>query len=165
MSLLPPANIRPGDLPPCYLHHWTPVQTCSLEDLPPPLVLTFSGGHRNTSVGKRVVRILLECCLVRIFSGLNYLTCNHLILFPFQCFCVEFHEWMDRMKVIQIFLQLNTYSCSGFRLFMDLIPWVEFKFRTNRFHLFITNFSKCIATNVTIVLMHWTITNARYLKF
>ena len=28
-------------------HHWRPVQTCSLEDLPPP-VLTSSGGHRNT---------------------------------------------------------------------------------------------------------------------
>ena len=30
---------------------------------PPPMVLTSSGGHRNT-VGKRAVRILLECCLV-----------------------------------------------------------------------------------------------------
>ena len=109
----------------------------------------------NTSVGKRVVRILLECCLVHTVSFLNSLTCNHLILFPFQHFCVEFDEWMDRTKVIQIFLQLNTYSCSGFKLFLDLSPWVEFKFRTNRFDLFITNLSECIATNVTIMLMHF----------
>ena len=31
-------------------HHWRPVQTCSLENIPPPLisVLTSSGGHENT---------------------------------------------------------------------------------------------------------------------
>ena len=57
-------HIRPGDLcatpwhqtwdlpPPLLLtsggHHWRPVQTCSLEDLPlPQPVLKSSGGHRN----------------------------------------------------------------------------------------------------------------------
>ena len=28
-------------------HHWRPIQTCSLQDLTPPKVLTSSGGHQN----------------------------------------------------------------------------------------------------------------------
>ena len=45
-----PPNIRLGNLPLLLTfggHHWRPVQTCSLEDLPPTLVLTSSGCHRN----------------------------------------------------------------------------------------------------------------------
>ena len=46
-------------------HYWRPVQTCSLEDLPPPaLVLTSSGGHHNIYSWQAVEYILLECCLV-----------------------------------------------------------------------------------------------------
>ena len=62
----PPRDMEPGYLPPTCAwdlgaytpspllltsggHHWKPVQTWSLEDLPPPLppVLTSSGGHWN----------------------------------------------------------------------------------------------------------------------
>ena len=47
--------------------YWRPVQTCSLEDLPPlphwyrHLVVATE----TDTVGKRAVRILLECCLVQ----------------------------------------------------------------------------------------------------
>ena len=49
-------------------HHWRPVQTCSLEDLPSPpphnqyfhLVVVI----KACTVGKRAVRILLECFFV-----------------------------------------------------------------------------------------------------
>ena len=55
---------------------WRPVQTYSPKDLqlPPfrPPVLTSNGEHQNT--GKRVVRILLECCFVHHKSK----TCTHL---------------------------------------------------------------------------------------
>ena len=53
-SYTPPPDMEPGYLPhsPGHgswvpTHNWRPAQTCSLEDLPPPLppVLTSSGGH------------------------------------------------------------------------------------------------------------------------
>ena len=55
---------------------WSSLDTCLLEDPPPP-VLIPSGGQRNT-VGMRTVHILLECYLVMYclwqgspFSGLT----------------------------------------------------------------------------------------------
>ena len=68
--LLPP-DIRHGT-PPCPLlltcggHHWRPFQTCSPEDPLSPLVLTSA--IEACMVGKRMVRILLECFLVSIIE-------------------------------------------------------------------------------------------------
>ena len=45
-------------------HHWRPVQTCSLEDLPRNRYLQQVVATETCTVSKRVVRILLECCLV-----------------------------------------------------------------------------------------------------
>ena len=55
------------DLPPTLLltsggHHWRPVQTCPIEDLPPPLPVVVA--TETCTVGKQAVCILLECCLV-----------------------------------------------------------------------------------------------------
>ena len=51
MGPTPSPWIPDMDLPPQLLtsggHHWRPVQTCSLEDSPPQLVLTFGGGNRS----------------------------------------------------------------------------------------------------------------------
>ena len=44
-------------------HHWRPIQTCSLQGLPHPGTDIYWWPH---TVGKRAVRILLECCLVCI---------------------------------------------------------------------------------------------------
>ena len=47
-------------------HHWRPVQKCSLEDPPLPLLVLTSGGMvtKVRTVGKQAVGILLECFLV-----------------------------------------------------------------------------------------------------
>ena len=44
-------------------HYWRPVETCSLEDPPKP-ILTSGGDTESCTIAKRAVRILLECFLV-----------------------------------------------------------------------------------------------------
>ena len=62
------------------------VQTCSLEDSPPPPILAPRGGHRNT-VGKRAVRILLECCLAtHVVTSHNYCSIfTSIVVFFWAC--------------------------------------------------------------------------------
>ena len=49
-------------------NQWRPVQTCSHEEPPPP---TSTGSPGNSRVGKRAVRILLECCLMKLVEISN----------------------------------------------------------------------------------------------
>ena len=47
-------------------HHWRPVQTCSLEETPPPYQYWHLMATKVHLIGKQVVRILPECFLVLI---------------------------------------------------------------------------------------------------
>ena len=53
-------------------HHWRPVKTCSLEDLPPPpFILTSSGGYQNTygwQAGGTHPTGMLSCLLGKCIS-------------------------------------------------------------------------------------------------
>ena len=48
-------------------HHWRPVQTCPLEDLPSPLPVVAT---ETCTVDKQAVCILLECCLVVVILNI-----------------------------------------------------------------------------------------------
>ena len=68
-------------LPPTSAICWLSLETsliCSLDTLLSQQLLTFSGGHQTRTVGKRVVRILLECCS----SIAGFAMCVCYILFP-----------------------------------------------------------------------------------
>ena len=67
MDYSPPqhgACIPYSPTPPAINIWWSSLETCSLEDLPPRTEWHLVAATKTRTVGKRVVHILLECCLV-----------------------------------------------------------------------------------------------------
>ena len=75
---LPPPPPRPGYWH-LVVHHWRPVQTCSLADLSPsPTPPHLMVGTKTRMVGKQTVRILLECFLVTFTVEYSGIAIDHL---------------------------------------------------------------------------------------